>query len=117
MTVLAKIIPLPQTAEKSIASKFRACDNVSSENYSYNSQWTQGFSFWTGIFSLDVGVGHVVKAQVIGSACPGLGSNVVRHAAFATIKQSRQTEISPVERLRVGLAAHVWSLIKKISLT
>lgn len=32
------------------------------------------------------GVGHVVKARVIGSACPGLGSNSVRHAAFATNK-------------------------------
>lgn len=35
---------------------------------------------------LAVGVGHVVKAPVIGSACPGLGSDLVRHAAFATNK-------------------------------
>ena len=35
---------------------------------------------------LAVCAGHVVKARVIGSACPGLGSDSVRHAAFATNK-------------------------------
>lgn len=42
-----------------------------------------------GIFSVAVGVGHVVKDGVIGSACPGLGSNSVRHAAFATNKTAQ----------------------------
>lgn len=52
----------------------------------------QVFSSQAGIFSLAVGVGHVVKARVIGSACPGFSSNSVRHAAFATNKtvKSRQ---------------------------
>lgn len=39
-----------------------------------------------GIFSLAVGVGHVVTAWVIGSGCLGFGSNPVCHAAFATNK-------------------------------
>lgn len=36
-----------------------------------------------GIFILAVGVGHVVKATVIGSACPVLCSHSVCHAASA----------------------------------
>lgn len=44
------------------------------------------FSSQAGMFSPAACVGHVVKAWVIGSACPGLSSNPVRHAAFATNK-------------------------------
>lgn len=36
-----------------------------------------------GIFILAVGVGHVVKAAVIGSACPVFCSRSVCHAASA----------------------------------
>lgn len=49
-------------------------------NYSYHSQWTFRVFFFfpsqAGIFFFcpAVAVGHVVKARVIGSACPGLGS-------------------------------------------
>lgn len=48
-----------------------------------------GFSSQAGIFSLSVGVGHVVKDQVIGSVCPGLNSNLVRHAAFPRNKTAK----------------------------
>lgn len=59
-----------------------------SENYSHRSQCMGQFFFFfcplkAGIFILAVGVGHVVKAAVIGSACPVFCSHSVCHAASA----------------------------------
>lgn len=58
---------------------------ASLKKYSNQSVESQDFSpLKAGIFCL--AVGHVVKALVIGSGCPGLGSNPMCHAAFATNK-------------------------------
>lgn len=65
-----------------------------SENYSHHSRCMVRFFPFSpkpGIFSLAAGVGHVVKARVIGSACPGLGSDSMRHAAAAN-------EAAPADR-------------------